>query len=297
MFKRIGIACVIVFGCLAAWGQGFGMRMSGRLEGLKGDPGVLYVELIDAMGHVVVERASVAVDGSFGFDAPSGSYNVRVVTGARDEVIAEDYVQINPANGPLVLRMPQPRARERPVSGVVSVKDLQRQVPKKAWQAFLKAQQYSQSARPVEAMEQLRKAVEVDPDFRDAHSNLGVQLLKSGRPNEALGQFQVALRIGPASAMLYTNLAAALAAMQQLDAAESAVRIALKMDASNAKAQYLLGHMLAVQPGREKEALNWLMAAAPQIPVAKVVAANVLRRNLSYRLSVISCQLSVLLRL
>src|SRR5260370_26613797 len=114
----------------------------------------------------------------------------------------------------------------------------------------------------------------LEPGWRDAHSNLGVQFLKSGRAQDALGEFQLALRIGPASAMLYTNLATALATIHQMDAAESAVRTALKLDGSDAKAEYLLGHMLAIQPGREKEALERLRAASAQVPAARIVAAS-----------------------
>jgi len=266
---------MVTFGCLAADGQGLHLRMSGKIEGVSGDPGALYVELRDAMGHTVVERSPVASDGSFGIDAPNGFYDVRVVTGIHDEVIAEDYVQINGMNGPLVLRLPQ-RETPRPVSGVVSVKDLQAQVPKKAWQAFLKAQQYSEAAKTGPAIVQLQRAIALDPGWRDAHTNLGAQLLRAGRAEESLVEFREALRIGPPSAKLYTNLGTALATMHRMEEAESTVRTALNLDGSDAKTQYLLGDILALQPGKEKEALVRLRAASAQVPAARIVAAQLL---------------------
>jgi tetratricopeptide (TPR) repeat protein len=269
---------MVVFGALAAYGQGLHLRMSGRIEGIKGDLSMLYVELRDAAGHALVERSQVGVDGTFGFDVPSGSYDVRVVTGVHEEVIAQDYVQINALGGQLVLRVPQD-AKPKPVSGVVSVKELQAPVPKKAWQAFVKAQQYAEADQAGLAIEQYQRAIALDPAWRDAHSNLGAQLMRAGRTEDALGEFREALRIGPASAMLYTNLATALATERRTEEAESAVRTALGLDGSDAKARYLLGHVLVMQPGREKEALAELRAASAQVPAARIVAANVLLRT------------------
>jgi len=103
--------------------------------------------------------------------------------------------------------------------------------------------------------------------------------MRVGRTENGLAEFREALRIGPPSVQLYTNLGAALATLQRVREAETAVRAALQLDATDSKARYLLGHMLAVQPGREKEALENLMRAETQVPAARIVTAEVLLRT------------------
>jgi len=273
--KRTNIVLISVAGSILAFAEPPHMRMTGRLEGLRDDPGLLYVELHNVGDRMLVDRSPVAVDGSFAFNAPGGTYDVRVVTALHDDLIAEEYVQVNPMSGPLVIRMPKEREKPRPVSGVVSVKDLQSQVPKKAWQAFVKAQQYAEASKPGPAIDQLERAISLAPGFRDAHSNLGVQLLKAGHTEDALREFREALRIGPPNATLYTNLGSALVTARRIEEGESAARAALSLDASDPKARYLLGHILAVE-GKPKESLENLRAASGQVPAARIVAAQVL---------------------
>jgi tetratricopeptide (TPR) repeat protein len=169
--------------------------------------------------------------------------------------------------------------KERPISGVVSVRQLQSRVPKKAFEAFVKAQQYTESAKPVEAMQQLRKAIALDPNWRDAHLNLGTALVRAGRYEEALAELEQCIRIGPPSAMVYTNYAAALATLLRAAEAEKAVREAIRIDTSFRRAHYLLGHILAMQTGRDTEALERLRTGAVEVPSGHIIAAQVLLRH------------------
>ncbi len=61
------------------------------------------------------------------------------------------------------------------------------------------------------AADHLRRAVELRPDFLEAHNNLGILLAGSGRLDEAIAQFRRALEIAPASAEVRRNLDLALA--------------------------------------------------------------------------------------
>ena len=278
MSKRNWIFLTLTLGCIPAFGQAGKSHLAGRIELAGADSGNLYVELRDPMGHSVVGRSPVGNDGSFTFEAPTGYYDVRVLSAVHDDLITEEYVQVNPMAGPVVLRLPQ-REKSQPVSGTVSVQELQKRVPKKAWQAFLKAQQYSQASQTDQAIAALRRAIKVYPGWRDAHSNLGVQLLRAGRTDDAVAELREAIRLGPPTALLYTNLGAALATSQHLEEGESAVHLALKLDPADGKAQYLLGHLLAVQPGREKEALENLRKSDAAVPAAKIIEAQVLLRT------------------
>jgi Flp pilus assembly protein TadD len=60
-----------------------------------------------------------------------------------------------------------------------------------------------------EAMEHLRKSLEIYPDSAFTHSDMGIALVRSGRFQEAVAEFQEALRLAPDSETIAGNLRAA----------------------------------------------------------------------------------------
>ena len=46
-------------------------------------------------------------------------------------------------------------------------------------------------------MDQYQKALEINPNYMEAHSNLGVALFQKGQLDEAIAQYQKALEINP----------------------------------------------------------------------------------------------------
>src|SRR5437764_10904486 len=170
--------------------QGPHTFLTGRIEPVDPNSADLYVELRELSNGMNRQRESVRADGSFRFrDVASGSYEVRVVTAMQNETLVQEFVEVNPFGGQLVLRMPHTE-KTRPVSGLVSVQELESRVPKKAFQAFVKAQHYAETAKPAEAIEQLRRAIALDPAWRDAHVNLGAELVRVGRYEEAMAELQ-----------------------------------------------------------------------------------------------------------
>ena len=57
-----------------------------------------------------------------------------------------------------------------------------------------------------EALEHFQKAVEINPNYVEAHSNLGQALLQKGQMDEAVAQFKKALEIDPNSLVTQYNL-------------------------------------------------------------------------------------------
>jgi tetratricopeptide (TPR) repeat protein len=275
-FKTI----LVIMGLAASIGypQVPGTSLSGRVEFMDG-PADLYVELREMGNGLRTQKESVASDGTFHFrDLPNGSYEVRVVSALHNDTLMEEFVDVNPFNGQLVLRLPR-AAQTKPVSGVVSVRELQSRPPKKALEAFVRAQHFSEASKPAEAIDQLRRAIELDPKWRDAHLNLGVELMRASRFEEALAEMQEAIRIGPATAMVYTNYAAVLATLRRPAEGEKIVRQALRLDPSCWRAHYLLGHILALQTGHDEEALDQLRTGAAGVPSGHIIAAQVLARR------------------
>jgi len=76
----------------------------------------------------------------------------------------------------LYAQMPQPDVASLiPNSGVVSLRELQHPVPKKAARAAYQAQQFSTAHKSTQAIAKLEEAIRIDPSYRDAHCNLGVE--------------------------------------------------------------------------------------------------------------------------
>jgi Flp pilus assembly protein TadD len=55
-----------------------------------------------------------------------------------------------------------------------------------------------------------REALQLEPDYAEAHNNLGITLASLGKLEEAIGHWREALRIKPGFADAERNLAVAL---------------------------------------------------------------------------------------
>ena len=63
-----------------------------------------------------------------------------------------------------------------------------------------------------EAISHYQKALEIKPDYADAHGNLGNAFLQEGQVNDAIAHYQMALEIKPLNIVFENNLALILAA-------------------------------------------------------------------------------------
>lgn len=218
-----------------------GVSLSGEVRGAQtGTAEHLFVELYQMGGGATQGREQLDSDGRFHFEnvAP-GSYRVRVISGPGSSPIYEDALQVGQFGAPLVITLPEQR-KDKPISGLISVRQLQHPPSKKAARDFDEAQRYSNSHDTERAIGKLREAIQIDPSFQAAHMNLGVQYARSNRFTEALEEFRTALDIGPPDAKVYANLAWCYARLGQLQDARSNARRALTLDPQNAPAQAIL---------------------------------------------------------
>jgi tetratricopeptide (TPR) repeat protein len=198
-----------------------------------------YVELYDSRSHTVTDRAPIqSCRFAFSHVTP-GLYTVRIVSAPGEQPVLEEYHQLDQVNSMLVLQWPE-RAAVKPPSGVVSIHELEHPVPKRALRALADAQRFSEAHDLKKAIAELEEAIRIEPTFRDAHTNLGVQLARFGRIPEALEQFEKALEIGPPTVIVYSNLALAHAMLHNFRPAENFARKALALDPENTKAEYIL---------------------------------------------------------
>ena len=118
----------------------------------------------------------------------------------------------------------------KPIAGFVSLHDLEHPVKKKALEEAYRAQQLARANHLPKASAKLEHAIRIDPEYRDAHWNLGVEYARAGRNAEAKSEFQKALKIGPPAAILYADLALTSLALGERQEAESMARKALQLD-------------------------------------------------------------------
>ena len=104
-----------------------------------------------------------------------------------------------------------------------------------------------------EAINQFKKALEIEPDDLNAHYNLGNAWLAVGRIDEAIVQFKKALEIEPDDADTYYNLGVALVRIGRSDEAISCFQKVIAFKPDNVGAYNNLGLVLFTQ-GRFAEA-------------------------------------------
>ena len=135
--------------------------------------------------------------------------------------------------------LPQ-KVSPRPITGVVSLDDLEHPIPEKALRAAFEGQRLARANKTAKAAKKLEQAVRIAPRYRDAHNDLGVQYALLLRFADARAEFQKALEIGPPAEPIYLNLALSSGALGDSAQARVFARKTLDLDPHNAVALKLL---------------------------------------------------------
>ena len=115
------------------------------------------------------------------------------------------------------------------------------------------AEVFRQKGRISEALIPGQKAVELDPQDSEVHSNLGITLHHSGKLEEAEASYKKAIALKPDFAEVHGNLAVTLQELGKLQEAEASCRKAIALNPNNAEAHSNLGVTLK-DLGRLEEA-------------------------------------------
>ena len=235
----------------------------------------LYVEVLDPNRRQVFDRAAVNPDGSFSVRVDSTQLNhadFRVTDQWGNEIHHD--VVTSGIRAPIEIRLRgEPSAQ--PPRGAVSAYALSHSVPGKAQREFRRSLQFSAKKDIDQTLASLRKAVEIDPGFIQAHINLGSTLTGLGRHEEARAELETALKLDPASPMVHADLAVINLSLRRPEDAELHARKAISLDPSYVKARFTLGLALAGMPNRRAEALPFLAQSAGEFPNAHLAAAHI----------------------
>lgn len=239
------------------------------------------VELEELTSHRSFAQADVELDGSFRFrNVPYGDYVLKVQTYSGD-VLQQAYVTVDAKVSPPTLQLPKQK-QSRPPSGGISAGRLLHPPDKKAYKVFVVAQKLSESGKYAEAARELQRALEISPDYADAHSNLAVQYMRLGRFEDSVAESSRAMEIAKPNVVDLSNMACAQNALHRVPEAILSARAALELEPGNANAHYILGSLLAGDRRTLREGITHLALAADRLPNAQhnleraraVLAAN-----------------------
>jgi tetratricopeptide (TPR) repeat protein len=229
------------------------------------------------IGGGIPERADVNPDGSFEFHrAAPGSYEL-VVTGPNGRVLDDEYVNISGPSQHLSIHLPESQKASHASQQTISYRQLLHKIPPDAEKALSNGRKAVSKGDAPQAREQFLKAIRIDPEFADAYNDLGALEASLGELPVAVAQFRKAIDLDPDHRLALPNLCMVLAKMQRYDEAGPVARNALRIDPSDAKIHLILALSVISRTGDSTdEALDHFQRAAPEIPIANVMAAELL---------------------
>jgi thioredoxin-like negative regulator of GroEL len=167
-----------------------------------------------------------------------------------------------------------PAAKSVPMGDTVSVRNLQ--LPSGAIKEFRRSEKCVGSGDFSCAVQHLQKALKADPQFVEAHNNLGASYLQLSRYQDAIGEFEAAIALDEKMAAPYRNMSLALFSLRRYAEAEAAARKALTLSPQQKAAQYSLGRALAAEGSASPEAEQLLRGTLNEFADARLSLAQVL---------------------
>ncbi len=245
-----------------------------RIEG-GGHPQDYTAEIEPCRRLIGSAKTAIEPNGRFEFhDLVGDCYVVRIVIGQQAKVVQQKTTQVGTDQSTLqfVLR---PDAPTQPAAGYVSLQQLANPPSKQAVKALERGQKDARDGKLRQAADEYRQAIRIDPDYAQAHQELGSLYLHQGEAEAARAELAAARRLGLDSPEVLGSLALALLQLNRPKESESAARETLAKDPSNALANYALGSALLFYSTDFPLILDHLARAAEQIPSARLLTAKV----------------------
>lgn len=152
-------------------------------------------------------------------------------------------------------------------------------IPSKAMKELQRSQNAFLSGDVRSSARHLERALEIYPNYLEAHNNLGSRYIDLHEYGKAAAEFQKAIDLDPRVMQPFNNLSVALFLLQRYPDAEIAARRALDLDPHNSTAQYMLGCILATEKRNPSEAMGLLRQTEVEFPDARLLLAQILLRQ------------------
>lgn len=151
----------------------------------------------------------------------------------------------------------------------------QLRIPSKAIKEFQRSEKAFQSGDLRTSTEHLQKALQIYPDFIQAHNALGLRLIQFGEYQKALAEHEAALALDPRLAQTHQDISLALLLLNRSQEAEAEAREALDLDPQAPASSYVLGRALVAQRRVNPEAIEMLRRSENAFPNASLVLAQI----------------------
>ena len=181
---------------------GDGFALFGQLHFEEGaEPGTVDVELRDGVARSILDQVTSNPAGVFRFnDVAMGRYYV-VIESERYQRVQQLLVVNTQTFAMINLDIPMyPRRVEVEGETLVSMEELRRNVPREAIDEYDEAVAELQKENSDNAIDHLERALEIAPDFYEAHLQLGLTHQRQERRAQAISSLERAAELNEASA-------------------------------------------------------------------------------------------------
>ena len=121
-----------------------------------------------------------------------------------------------------------------------------------------------------QAKQQFEKALQIRPEYGDAHAQLGLAFYREKQKDKAMASYKKSLSYKPNNAKVYSNMGIIYFEAQQLDKAEEVYRKSVKIDPRFVDARRNLGSVLAMK-GKFSEAIEQFQAGVKYAPAEAIL--------------------------
>jgi Flp pilus assembly protein TadD len=181
-------------------------------------------------------------NGNFTFNnLPEGTYTIEVYGDRKLYETVSETVRVIRNRVTLTVYLKEKASPRTSTGNVVSAAEFDQNVPSQAKKEYEKAIRSLNDGKTQEAIEQLKRALAISPNFLMARNDLGVQYLKLNRFAEALEQFESAIEINVKAFNPRLNLGIVLVKQKKFTDALDHLRMADSIDSSSPSVHFYLG--------------------------------------------------------
>lgn len=289
------LVALIALACVAARAQGGGVDTSGT-----GGQHSIQGRIIYSSGKRAETRIKVKLESStFGdlsvLSDPNGSFSFRSLQPGRYTVVIDGGEEYESVREPVFIEASNVKTRRGEIVGMSIPRPFTLQIymlpkgqsaaqprpgvlnaalagiPRPAVELYDKALESARKGENHKAVEQLKGALALHPDFALALSQLGVQYKILKEPEKAAEHLRSALRLMPEDYATLLTYGIVLFEAKQLPEAEEQFRKALKKNSSSPSAHYYLGIILLKRNSydeAEKELLSAVSSGGENMAMA-----------------------------
>jgi Flp pilus assembly protein TadD len=231
-----------------------------------------------ASGVRPMQTVAVDLGGTFTFhNVPQGSYTVRVdvdgveVANQRIDTTSDVTIIISP------VRKPPAGSSSAANPGIVDASEFLDRYPKKAVAYFEKGTELAKKKDNERAVKYFKDALDLAPNFYEAHNQLGIVYRELGKSDDAEREFLRAHELNSTNVDPLLNLTALYLDENEADRAVATSEQAVKANSHSAPAFFSLGVALykAAQLDNAEAALKRALDLAPKMANVRLMLANV----------------------